>query len=313
MNSSSAASERPAQAAGPAASGATPWSGILLALTGSIAFSGKAIIVKLSYRHGVDPLTVIMLRMAFALPLFLLLALWAGRGRPTLTRRDWGAVIGLGFSGYYLASTLDFIGLSYISASLERLIVYLTPTFVLVLGAVLFKRRVTARQMLASAVGYAGALLVFGQEMHFTGRDVLLGSVLVLGSAISYALYLIYCGEEVRKLGALRLTGLATSVACVLCIAQFALLRPVHDLVTVPEPVLWLAVLNALACTFAPVILVMMGIERIGATLAAQVGMVGPMSTIAMGVLLLDEPFTLWLGAGTLLVFAGIGLLARAR
>ncbi|WP_110400655.1 DMT family transporter [Sphaerotilus hippei] len=289
------------------------WPGLAFALVGSIAFSGKAIIVKLAYRHGVDAVTLIMLRMLFALPLFLALTWWASRGKAPLTGRDWRVVLGLGFSGYYLASMLDFAGLAYISASLERLILYLNPTLVLLLGVVLFRRRVHARQMLALAVSYGGVLLVFGQELHLAGDHVLLGTALVLGSAISYAVYLVYSGEEVKRLGSLRLTGLATTVACLLCIGQFLLLRPVGDILRVPEPVLWLSLLNATACTFAPVILVMMGIERIGATLAAQTGLVGPMSTIVMGVFILGEPMTLWLVAGTVLVFVGVGLLARWR
>ena len=125
--------------------------GLALAAAGSIAFSGKAIIVKLAYRHGVDAVTLIMYRMLFALPLFLALAWWAGRGKPPLTRRDLWVVSGLGFSGYYLASYLDFAGLQYISASLERLILYLNPTIVLFLGALLYKRRVQTRQLLALA------------------------------------------------------------------------------------------------------------------------------------------------------------------
>lgn len=289
------------------------WPGLLLAGGGAIAFSGKAIIVKLAYRHGVDAVTLIMLRMLFALPLFLLLSWWAGRGKPPLTRRDWLVLLGLGFSGYYLASFLDFAGLAYISASFERLILYLNPTLVLGLGWLLFKRRVTGRQLLALAISYAGVLLVFGQELKLQGSDVVLGAALVFGSAVSYAVYLVYSGEEVKRLGAFRLTGLATSIACVLCIVQFLLLRPLDSLATVAPEVLWLSLLNATACTFAPVLMVMMAIERLGATLAAQTGMIGPMSTILMGVWLLGEPFTPWVAAGTALVLAGVWLLTRWR
>lgn len=288
------------------------WPGLLLATGGAIAFSGKAIIVKLAYRHGVDAVTLIMYRMLFALPMFLLLAWWAGRGRPALTKRDGLVVLGLGFTGYYLASFLDFAGLAYISASLERLILYLNPTLVLAMGLLLFKRRVTQRQMIALAVSYCGVLLVFGHEVTLVGSHVALGAALVFGSAVSYAVYLVYSGEEVKRLGALRLTGLATTVACVLCIVQFLLLRPMSALQVAPE-VIWLSVLNATVCTFAPVLMVMMAIERIGATVVAQTGMIGPMSTILMGVLILGEPFTAWVAAGTLLVLAGIWLLARAR
>jgi drug/metabolite transporter (DMT)-like permease len=209
--------------------------GLGLALAGSIAFSGKAIIVKLAYRHGVDAVTLIMYRMLFALPLFVALAWWAGRDKPPLTRRDLRVIAGLGFSGYYLASFLDFAGLQYVSASLERLILYLNPTLVLFLGAVLFKHRVQRAQLVALAVSYGGVLLVFGHEARFTGSNTLAGRALVFGSAVSYAVYLVYSGAEVRRLGALRLTGWATSVASLLCIAQFLLLRPLSAAVVAPE------------------------------------------------------------------------------
>ncbi|MFY8125153.1 MAG: DMT family transporter [Hydrogenophaga sp.] len=292
-------------------------SGLLLAAAGSIAFSGKAIIVKLAYRHGVDAVTLIMYRMLFALPLFLALAWWAtyrqkGGAPAPLTRRDWLGILGLGFTGYYLASFLDFWGLLYISASLERLILYLNPTIVLVLGWVLYQRRITAQQALAMAVSYAGVLLVFGHEADLSGPNAALGAALVFGSAISYAIYLVTSGEMVKRLGAMRLVGLATTVACVLCILQFVVLRPLSAAIVAPE-VIWLSVLNATLCTFAPVVMVMMAIERIGAGLASQTGMVGPMSTIAMGVWLLDEPFNGWIVAGTTLVVTGVFMVTRAR
>ncbi|MBC7992689.1 MAG: DMT family transporter [Rhizobacter sp.] len=288
------------------------WPGLVMAVLGAVAFSGKAIIVKLAYRYGVDAVTLIMYRMLFALPMFLLLSWWSGRGKPPLTRRDWVVVSGLGFSGYYLASFLDFAGLQYITAGLERLILYLNPTLVLALGVVLFKQKVTRRQLISLAVSYCGVLLVFGHEVTLLGRDVALGAALVFASMVSYALYLVYSGEEVKRLGALRLTGIATSIACVLCIAQFFVLRPVSAMAVAPE-VIWLSVLNATLCTFCPVLLVMMAIERIGAPMTTQVGMFGPLSTILMGVVILGEPFTAWIAAGTVLVLAGIWLLARWR
>lgn len=289
------------------------WPGLALATAGAVAFSGKAIIVKLAYRYDVDAVTLIMLRMLFALPLFVALAWWAGRGKRRLTGRDWRAVGALGFSGYYLASFLDFLGLQYVSASLERLILYLSPTLVLLLGRVLFERPVGIRQVLALLLSYSGLLLVFGQELRVEGSHIALGTALVFGSTLSYALYLLYSGEEVKRLGAVRLTGLATSVACVLCIVQYLLLRPLSTAFDVAAPVLWLSVLNATVCTFAPVLMVMMGIERIGAAAASQAGMIGPLSTIMMGVLVLGEPFTVWVAAGTALVMAGVWLLARWR
>ena len=286
--------------------------GLVLATLGAIAFSGKAIIVKLAYRHGVDAVTLIMLRMLFALPLFALMAWWAGRGKPALTRRDWIGVIGLGFSGYYLASYLDFAGLAYITASLERLILYLNPTLVLIFGWLVYRRRVTRWQLAGMAISYAGVLLVFGHELQVgQSAQAAWGTLLVFLSAVSYAIYLVGSGEFVRRLGSLRLVGLATSVACVLCIAQFLVLRPVGLLTTLAPEVIWLSVLNATVCTALPVLAVMMAIERIGAPMAAQTGMVGPMSTILMGVVILGEPFTAWVAAGTVLVIAGIFVFTR--
>jgi drug/metabolite transporter (DMT)-like permease len=286
--------------------------GLAMAVTGSIAFSGKAIIVKLAYRYGVDPVTLIMYRMLFALPFFLAMAWWASRGKAPLSRNDWLGVIGLGFCGYYLASFLDFLGLQYISASLERLILYLNPTIVLILGALLFKKKITHTQAIAMALSYGGVLLVFGHEVSFEGKNVLLGTSLVFASAVSYAIYLVYSGEMVKRLGSLRLVGLATSVACLFCIAQFAVLMPLSA-AAVSTEVIWLSILNATLCTAVPVVLVMMAIERIGASLAAQTGMIGPMSTIAMGMIFLGEKLNLWIIGGTVLVLLGVYWVSRSK
>ena len=289
-------------------------SGLLLAAAGAIAFSGKAIIVKLSYRYGVDAVTVIMFRMLFALPFFIAFGIWSekqtqARENP-LTRSDVLGIVALGFVGYYLSSYLDFLGLQYITASLERLILYLNPTLVVVLGWFIYKKPVQPIRMMAMAVSYAGVLLVFAHELSFTGSDVALGSALVFASALTYAVYLVFSGQLVQRIGAMRLVGWATSMACVCCIVQFIVLRPLSAM-DVPHPVLWLALLNALLCTVAPVLMVMMAIERIGAALTAQTGMIGPMSTITLGVMVLGEPLNLWIGAGTLLVVGGVFLVTK--
>ena len=283
-----------------------------MALVGTLAFSGKAIIVKLAYRYGVDAVTLIMFRMLFALPVFVAMAWWASRGQAALSRKDWVGIFLLGFSGYYLASFLDFAGLAYISASLERLILYLNPTIVMLLGLVLFKRRTTRWQLLGVAISYSGVVLVFGHEITLQGKDAVWGALLVFASAISYALYLVYSGEMVKRIGSLRLVGLASSVACLCCLLQFVVLRPLSAAQVAPE-VIWLSLLNASVCTVLPVLLIMMAMERIGASLTAQIGMLGTMSTILMGVVILGEPFTLWVAAGTALVIAGIYVFSRNR
>ena len=284
-------------------------SGLLLAAAGAIAFRGKAIIVKLSYRYGVDAVTVIMWRMLMALPFFLAMSWWASRQTHArdnpLTRRDVLAICGLGFLGYYLASFLDFLGLQTITASLERLILYLNPTLVMLLSAAIYKHRLQARRVWAMAISYGGVLVVFAHEVSFSGEGVVTGSAFVLASALSYALYLMFSGQMVKRVGALRLVGLASCVACVCCLLQFVILKPLSAAL-VPTPVLWLALLNATACTVAPVVLVMLAIERIGAALTSQVGMVGPMLTLMLGVLVLGEPLNRWIGLGTLLVLGGV-------
>ena len=285
--------------------------GLLLAAAGSIAFSGKAIIVKLAYRHGVDAITLVMFRMLFAVPFFIAMAWWAGRHQAPLTRNDWWGVWGLGFSGYYLSSYLDFLGLQYISASFERLILYLNPTLVLLLGWVLYKRKITFRQGMAMAVSYSGVLLVFGHEVSLVGDNIALGALLVFGSAVTYAIYLTYSGQLVQRLGSLRLAGLATTVACFFCILQFVLLKPLSALNVEPD-VMWLSLLNAIVCTVLPVLMVMMAIERIGPGLTSQIGMIGPLSTLSMGAFFLNETFNLWILMGTVLVLGGVFWVTKA-
>jgi len=287
--------------------------GLALAVAGAIAFSGKAIIVKLSYRYTSDPVTLIMYRMLFALPFFAFMAWWASRGKPPLSRREWAGVAGLGFTGYYLSSFLDFLGLQYITASLERLLVYLTPTVVMLLGWLLYRKPFGRLHIAGMAISYAGVALVFGQEVSLSGANVALGTALVLASTVSYAVYLVYSGQLVKRLGSLRLVGLATSVACICCIVQFLLLRPVQSAFVVPTELVWLSLLNASLGTAVPVLLVMMAVERVGAATTAQAGMVGPLSTIFLGIWLLGEPFTAWVAAGTLLVLAGIFVFTRQR
>jgi drug/metabolite transporter (DMT)-like permease len=316
MNSPNSQAVLPTPGAGPSPDAGrwqARWVGPVLAMAGAVAFSGKAIIVKLAYRHDVDAITLIMLRMAVALPFFLLMAWWAGRGRAPLPWRDRWVAAALGFSGYYLASFLDFLGLQHITASLERLILYLTPSVVLLLSWALYGRRASMRQWAAMALAYFGLVLVFGHELTLEGPQVALGTALVVGSTLSYAAYLLYSGEVVQRIGALRLTGWASAVACVLCLLQFALLRPLSGLGEIHPTVLVLSLLNGTLCTVVPVLMVMLAIARIGSAKAAQYGMVGPITTIAMGVVILDEPFTGWVAAGTVCVLGGVALLARAR
>jgi drug/metabolite transporter (DMT)-like permease len=286
--------------------------GVLLVAMGAIAFSGKAIIVKLGFRHGVDAVTLLALRMAVALPFFLTMGVWAARRAPALAGSDRWRIVALGVFGYYLASLLDFLGLAYISATLERVILYLTPTFVLLLGASLAHRRPTRRQLVALAISYAGVLLAFGHDLHVSGGDVVRGGALVLGSAVSYAIYLYGSGEIVERIGSVRLTAYASTVASALCIGQYILFEP-WPLPPLPRAVYGLSLLNGTLCTVLPILATMMGIRRIGSGLASQIGMIGPVSTIVLSLLILHEPMGPWQIAGTVLVVAGVLTVSRSR
>jgi drug/metabolite transporter (DMT)-like permease len=286
--------------------------GLLLAVVGAIFFSAKAIVAKLMYRYHVDAVMVISLRMMFALPMFALLAIWQARNSPPLAGRDYAKIVFLGLIGYYLSSFLDFLGLQYISAGLERLILFLTPSFVLLISFTFYKRKVGLVEWGALLVSYLGTALVLQHDINTGGNNVVLGSVLVLGAAISYALYLIFSGELVRRVGAMRLVAYAMCVSSVACIIQFFILRPASALVQ-PVQVYQLSLINAVFCTVLPVCLTMVAVSRIGAPSAAQAGLVGPVSTLFLGAMLLDEPITAIQLTGTALVLSGIYLLSRKK
>lgn len=310
--------------------------GLLCAVVGAVAFSGKAVLAKMMYRLGADAISVVGMRMAMSLPLFLLMIWWSSRdssshSKPgTAAQRVGLKLVGLGFCGYYLASTLDFLGLQYISASLERAILYLNPTMVLVLSALFFGKRVQPSQWLAVGVAYVGVCVVWLHDWHAAWavgtvsvvhglsaiEAVSLGSVLIFASALSYAVYLMGSGAMVQSFGSLWLVGRASAIACVFCVAQWVLTWWATDArVGALSAWTWqiyaLSGVNAVFCTALPIWLVMRGVQLLGAATVAQVGMVGPLSTIWMAAWLLDEPITFSLLLGTSAILAGILLLAR--
>lgn len=296
----------PPRGDGPSAAGA------LLAAVAAVGFSGKAILIKLAYFYPVDAVTLLALRMLMSLPFFLIMALLSGRNPGlSMERGDWGAILGLGFLGYYLASYLDFLGLQYISAGLERLILFLYPTMVLAISALVLKLPVTRLHVAALALSYGGIVLVFADNVRLAGNaaETALGSLLVFGSALSYAIYLVWGGQVITRLGSVRFTAYAMTVASVLCIVQFALTHPWSALV-LPAPVYGYGFLMAVLSTVLPVWATSEGIRRIGASRAALVGAIGPVSTIFLANLFLDEPITAPQLAGAGLVLAGVLLLS---
>jgi drug/metabolite transporter (DMT)-like permease len=286
--------------------------GLAIAMGGAVLFSTKAIVAKLLYRYQLDAVTVLCFRMLFSMPVFGAIALWQSRGGVHLTRREWWHVIGIGIVGYYLSSFFDFLGLQYISVGLERLILFLTPTFVLLMTAFFLKRRISHIEWLAMAVSYSGIVLVFAHDLKGGAGSAVIGSLLVLGSAVCYAIYLLSSGELVKRLGALRLVSYVMCVSAVCCIGQFFLLRPARMLIQ-PLPVYGLSLLNAVFCTILPVFMTMAAVQRIGAPSASQAGMIGPVSTLFLGFAILGEPITSVQIAGTALVMVGIYMLSLKK
>ena len=284
--------------------------GLGIAVGGAVLFSTKAVVAKLLYRYQIDAVTLIAFRMLFSLPVFAAVAIWKMRTEAPLSRADRWRVLGLGLVGYYLSSFLDFLGLQYISVGLERLILFLTPTFVLLISSTLLKQHISRRQWLALLLSYCGIVFVFLHDLNSGNRNVALGATLVTGSAAAYAVYLLLSGEMVRRLGSLRLVAYAMCVSTVACVGQFLLLRPVTGLLQ-PLPVYGLSLVNGILCTVMPVFMTMAAVERIGAGTASQAGMIGPVSTLFLGALLLGEPVTSWQLGGTALVLAGIYLLSK--
>lgn len=289
-------------------------SGLLLAAAGAILFSAKAILAKFQYRYGLDALDVLALRMLFALPMFIALALWQGRRAgpwPTLTPRQWGSLLLVGLLGYYLSSLLDFWGLEYVPVSLERLILFLNPTFVLLIGLLFFGRKVSARQWAALLVSYAGIVLVLVESLRIEGQHVLFGSLLVLGAALSYAVYLALSGELVQRLGTARLVLVAMAVSTAAVLLHYFWGRHWAALWSWPSEVYGWALANALFCTVLPVTFTMAAVRRIGAGSAAQLSVLGPVSLLFLGSWLLDETITALQLLGTAVVLGAVWLLSR--
>lgn len=280
-----------------------------------LAFSFRPILIKLSYAaHPVTPSTLLFLRMALSLPFFLVIAWWLRNQKPALTGRDWAAVAGLGFLGYYAASFLDFIGLQYVGAGVGRLILFLYPTMVLTLSFFFLKKTPTRREVVALILSYAGIALVVSDQVDTSreGKLFLFGVLLVFASALCYAAYLVAGSQVVKRIGSMRFTAYSMAVATVPALAQFFLLEPVSAL-SLPANVWTYAIILATVSTVLPLFLQAEALRRIGATEFALVGAVSPVSVAVMSALGLGEPFGLPQVAGAALVIGGVLLVSLKR
>lgn len=280
--------------------------GVAFALLAAVGFSGKAILIKLAYLDHVDAVTLLALRMAFSVPFFIGVAWWAGRRHAApLGKHDRLLVLALGLVGYYLSSFLDFLGLQYISAGLERLILFLYPTMTVLLAALLYKRAIARQTLLAMATSYAGIMLVFLHDAKVQQDGTILGAALVFGGTLSYSTYLVGAGHAIGRIGATRFTAYASIVASVASLLQFAVTRPPSAL-DLPWRVYGLSMAMALFSTVLPVFLLSYAIRHIGSGRASLVGSVGPVSTLYMAYVFLGEPLSLQQIAGSMLVLAGV-------
>ena len=292
-----------------------PWVGPLLAVVGVLGFSFKAILIKLAYAwEPIDAVTLLTLRMIYSAPIFLLMALFAtarGRGSAPIMRSDWLRILWLGFIGYYLASLVDFMGLQYVTAALERLMLYLYPTLVVVLSAIFLRQRITGRIALALVLSYAGIALVFGRDLTFSDdpHALWLGGGLVFASSFFYALYLIGAGPVIARLGSLRFIALAMLTSAAFVFAQFAATRPASALAA-PARIQLLSLTMAIFSTVLPTYFIAEAIKRIGANRTSLVGSLGPAFTIGLGYWILSEPVHWIQLGGAALVLAGVMLVA---
>ncbi len=287
--------------------------GVAFAVIAALGFSFKAIFVKLAYAaFPVQAVTLLFLRMAFSLPVFLWVGYLSSRSAPPLTRRDWAMLVALGLLGYYASSILDFLGLQYISAGLERLILFTYPTFAVLIGVAFLGKKLKRREVWSLLLSYAGIGLAFAHDLHIAGdtRTVLIGAGFVFASSVTYAFYQAGSEPAIARLGAARFTALAMLVSIVATQLHFLVTQPLSALI-VPLPIYLYGLGMALLSTVLPVFMTSAAIRRIGTAKVVLIGTLGPMLTIFFGWWLLGEAISLAQIAGAGLVLAGVLLVSR--
>lgn len=284
--------------------------GIALAIFAATGFAAKAIFVKLAYRHGVDAITLVTMRMIASLGLLQLILFWQPRRGTPLNRQQKWALLGLGLLGYYLSSTLDFLGLQTVSASLERLILCLYPTFTVLFGAVIFGFPISSRVKIALPISYCGMVLVLWPDLLNAKADWI-GVALVAASTISFALYMTLSPKVIQQVGSMRFTELALTVSSLAMFLQYLATRPLAVLLAQPSIVWLYALLMAVFSTILPIYATNAAMHRIGGSRTALVGSFGPVLTIVFSLGLLGESLTTlqWLGAG--IVLTGVWIVSK--
>jgi drug/metabolite transporter (DMT)-like permease len=288
--------------------------GSVMVFGAAICFSAKAIMIKLAFNYQIDPLSLLFLRMVFSLPFFVIIPLLLNQNKAKETPQasDYLKLIVLGILGYYASSMLDFMGLQYVTAGLERLILFIYPTMVAILMFVLFKKSIGSKGMIALVLTYAGILIVFLNDHLLEKPGVYKGALLIFASACAYAVYLVGSSRLIPVFGSVRFTAYVMIVSCASVIIHF-LLVPSAAILTHPMPVYMLALAIALISTVLPTFMISEGIKRVGAGKAAIIGSIGPVATIVLGYFILHEPITLHEILGTGLVLTGVLLVSADK
>jgi drug/metabolite transporter (DMT)-like permease len=293
----------------------------LFAAAAQFGFAAKAIFIKLAYalHPALDAVTLLALRMIFSLPFFLLMTWWARReskgvAPAPLTRSDWGYVLLLAFIGYYLSSFLDFWGLQYISAGLERLILFTNPTIVVMISALFMARPITRRVALALLVSYVGLGLAYWHDLVLSNDISALvgGTLLVFAAAVCYAVYMVVGTGLTRRIGSMRFTAYMMLVATVFVFAQFLIMRPLSAL-DLPMKIYVYGLCLAVFSTAVPVWMMAEALKRIGASDASMIGSVGPVLTIFLGAAFLGEHISALQLLGAALVLGGVAMISLGR
>ena len=290
--------------------------GVALAVLAAFGFSFKAILIKLSYAvpqaTPVHPVTLLSLRMLLSLPAFVWVAWHTSRSAPPLTRRDWGMLLLLGLLGYYGASLFDFLGLQYISAGLERLILFTYPTLTILIGVLFMGKTLQRREVISLLLSYAGIGLAFMHDLEFSGEAsaVMIGGMFVFASSLTYSLYLSGSAPMIMRLGSARFTALVMIVSTGAAMAHFAVTLPLSAYDLPPSIYAYVIAIVAFS-TVLPMFMQSASIRRIGTSRSVLIGTLGPVLTIFFGWWILDEPLSLAQMAGTGLVLFGVYLVSR--
>lgn len=286
--------------------------GVFYGILGVVLFSSKAVMVKMAYTYQVPTLDLLLFRMTFSLPFYIAIVLWVTKSKSEIiaaTKTDFLWLLLFGFLGYYLASYFDFLGLNYIKASLERILLFTYPTIVVLLSWLFFKKKISKVQFIAICITYVGILLTFLNELEFSGNKVLLGVLLILLSAVTYASYLVGSGWLIPKFGVLLFTSYAMIISTLCVLLHYAFIGE-WNLYSYPWQVYALGLAMAVFATLIPSFLVSKSIKILGASNFSILGSLGPISTIILAYFFLGEKLTFLQFVGMTVVIFGITFLS---